>query len=50
MKGDGVLRKGLAEESRLVADDSMVVLEEFEKFEEDLPGEEDEELSKGTVV
>jgi hypothetical protein len=50
MKGYEVLRKKLAEESRLVADDSMAVLEEFEKFEEDLPGEKDEELSERAVV
>ena len=29
----------LVRESNIVAADSMVVLEEFEKFEEDLPGE-----------
>ena len=50
MKGYEVLIKKLAEESRLVADDSMAVLEEFEKFEEDVPGGRDEELSKRNVV
>ena len=34
-----LLKNRLARESNIVAADSMVVLEEFEKFEEDLPGE-----------
>jgi predicted transcriptional regulator len=34
-----LLKNRLVKESNIVAADSMVVLEEFEKFEEDLPGE-----------
>jgi len=34
-----LLKNRLVRESNIVAADSMVVLEEFEKFEEDLPGE-----------
>jgi len=34
-----LLKKKLIRESNIVAADSMVVLEEFEKFEEGLPGE-----------
>jgi predicted transcriptional regulator len=36
-----LLKNRLVRESNIVAADSMVVLEEFEKFEEDLPGEAD---------
>jgi len=36
-----LLKDQLLRESTLVAVDSMVVLEEFEKFEESLPGEND---------
>ena len=38
MSGYEVPRKQLAKESKIVASDSMAVLEEFEKFEEGLPG------------
>ena len=38
MSGYEVLRKQLAKESKIVASDSMAVLEEFEEFEESLPG------------
>jgi hypothetical protein len=34
-----LLKERLAKESALVAGDSMAVLEEFERFEEGLPGE-----------
>jgi len=34
-----LLKNRLVRESNIVAADSMAVLEEFEKFEEDLPGE-----------
>ena len=34
-----IIKNRLIQESNIVADDSMVVLEEFEKFEENLPGE-----------
>jgi len=34
-----LLKNRLVRESNIVVADSMVVLEEFEKFEEDLPGE-----------
>jgi predicted transcriptional regulator len=34
-----LLKNKLIKESNIVAADSMVVLEEFEKFEEGLPGE-----------
>ena len=50
MSGYEVLRIQLAKESKIVASDSMMVLEEFEKFEENLPGETYEELSKRAVV
>jgi hypothetical protein len=36
-----LLKNRLVRESNIVAADSMAVLEEFEKFEEDLPGEAD---------
>jgi len=36
-----LLKNKLIRESNIVAADSMVVLEEFEKFEEGLPGERD---------
>ena len=37
----GLLKSKLLRESNIVAADSMAVLEEFEKFEEGLPGESD---------
>jgi len=36
-----LLKNKLIRESNIVAADSMLVLEEFEKFEEGLPGESD---------
>ncbi len=36
-----LLKNKLIRESNIVAADSMMVLEEFEKFEESLPGETD---------
>jgi len=36
-----LLKNKLIKESNIVSTDSMVVLEEFEKFEEGLPGEND---------
>jgi hypothetical protein len=36
-----LLKNKLVRESNIVAADSMMVLEEFEKFEESLPGETD---------
>ncbi len=36
-----LLKNKLVKESEIVATNSMVVLEEFEKFEEGLPGERD---------
>lgn len=36
-----LLKNKLIRESNMVAADSMAVLEEFEKFEESLPGESD---------
>jgi hypothetical protein len=36
-----LLKNKLLRESTIVASDSMAVLEEFEKFEEGLPGESD---------
>jgi secondary thiamine-phosphate synthase enzyme len=38
VSGYEVLRKQLAKESKIVASDSMAVLEEFEEFEESSPG------------
>ena len=37
----GLLKKQLVKESNLVKKNSLAVLEEFEKFEEALPGEND---------
>jgi len=39
LHGRRLLRNQLWKESALVAEDSLAVLEEFEKFEESLPGE-----------
>lgn len=44
------IKNRLIIESKMLASDSMKVLEEFEKFEESLPRGTDEELSKRTVV